>query len=148
MHRRIAVRAIILQGDKLLCARLQSTEAAPQNGSFWCTPGGGLDPGESLHDGLIRELVEETGVRPKIGPLLYVQQYSDAANEYLEFLFAVTNSEDYAQIDLEKTTHGMQELQEIAFIDPKSENILPTFLTERLLHEDFRLGVTHCFSTL
>jgi ADP-ribose pyrophosphatase YjhB (NUDIX family) len=33
----------------------------PPNGSHWATPGGGLDDGETFHQGAIRELAEETG---------------------------------------------------------------------------------------
>jgi 8-oxo-dGTP diphosphatase len=32
------------------------------HGGLWACPGGGLDVGESLHDGVIRELAEETGL--------------------------------------------------------------------------------------
>ncbi len=32
-------------------------------GSWWFTPGGGLDPGESPAEGAARELAEETGLR-------------------------------------------------------------------------------------
>jgi 8-oxo-dGTP diphosphatase len=148
MNRRIAVRAIILQGDKLLCVRLKPTEAAPHNGSFWCVPGGGLESEESLIAGLDRELIEETGIKPQVGNLLYVQQYEDDKAEYLEFFFAVTNAKDYLHIDLAATTHGIQELQEISFIDPGSVKLLPSFLIERPIAEDVRLGVTHCFSYL
>ena len=31
--------------------------------SFWFTPGGGLEPGESAREGAVRELLEETGFR-------------------------------------------------------------------------------------
>jgi 8-oxo-dGTP pyrophosphatase MutT (NUDIX family) len=148
MNRRIAARAIILQEDQLLCVRLRPTELAPHNGSFWCVPGGGLEPGEALLAGLERELIEETGIKPHVGNLLYVHQYKDDKSEYLEFLVVVTNAEDYSRIDLSATTHGMQELQEIRFVDPKSVILLPTFLTERPLAEDARLGATRCYSYL
>ena len=36
-----------------------------------------LEMGESLLDGLRREMIEETGVKPEIGKLLFVQQFAD-----------------------------------------------------------------------
>jgi 8-oxo-dGTP diphosphatase len=148
MNRRIAVRGIVLQDNKLLCVRLKPSAIAPQNGSFWCVPGGGLESEEGLLQGLEREFIEETGVRPQIGDLLYVQQYKDDKSEYLEFFFAVTNHEDYQQIDLAKTTHGMQELEEIGFIDPHAVKVLPVFLAERMLTDDTQEGRAHYFSYL
>ena len=37
--------------------------ADPGQGSWWFTPGGGLDPGETPAEGAARELAEETGLR-------------------------------------------------------------------------------------
>lgn len=148
MNRRISVRGIVMHEGKLLCVRLRPTFAAPQNNTFWCTPGGGLDPGESIEDGLVREFIEETGIRPEIGNLLYVQQYKDEHGEYLEFFFAVTNVDDYLHIDLQSTTHGMQEIQDVEFVEASTVRVLPAFLSERDLDEDVRTGTAHCFTYL
>jgi 8-oxo-dGTP pyrophosphatase MutT (NUDIX family) len=45
-------------GEVLLC-RLSG---APLNAGWWTLPGGGLDPGESLEAGMVREVGEETGL--------------------------------------------------------------------------------------
>jgi ADP-ribose pyrophosphatase YjhB (NUDIX family) len=131
MERRLAVRGIIFKNGKLLCARLKFSESTSSAVQFWCVPGGGLDSGESLKDCLTREMIEETGIKPLIGELLFVQQYvaSKSKREELEFFFNVLNPDDYLNIDLSKTTHGDLEIEEIGFQDPGSINLLPKFLT-------------------
>ena len=125
--RRVAVRAIIFKNGKLLAQQLKASTGGGRD--FWCTPGGGLDIGEALTDGLHRELIEETGIAPKIGRLLFVQQFSeDGEKEQLEFFYLVENPEDYEVIDLTATTHGELEVERVEFIDPKAENLLPEFL--------------------
>jgi len=115
----------------------------------WCLPGGGLDEGESLLAGVEREMIEETGVEPKIGELLYVQQFAYNDKDYLEFFFHVTNADDYVNVDLSKTTHGAHEIAEIAFVDPASTNILPKFLmTEPLAEKASKPSPTTLFSFL
>jgi 8-oxo-dGTP pyrophosphatase MutT (NUDIX family) len=134
MERRIAVRAVIIQDNKMLCVKLKAYRDSRPN-EFWCTIGGGLDPGESLIEGLKREVIEEVGVVPEVGNLLFVQQYRNEKQESIEFFFHVTNTEDFMNIDLSKTTHGTKEIGEIEFIDPKTENILPRFLSEANLED-------------
>ena len=42
--------------------------------TFWITPGGGLEPGESAPQGLLRELGEEVGRRDfDIGPVIWTR---------------------------------------------------------------------------
>jgi hypothetical protein len=74
-------------------------------------------------------MLEETGVVPKVGELLYIQQFIYGGSEYLEFFFHVTNSKDYLEIDLSETTHGDLEIAEVAFVDPSDSYVLPEFLT-------------------
>lgn len=120
----------MLLADKLLCVQLK-----PYNGvsklmaDSWCVPGGTLEEGEGLLAGLEREMVEETGVKPHIGNLLYIQQFAYSGKDHLEFFFHVTNAADYQTIDLSKTTHGTHEIASIGFMPPANTPILPTFLT-------------------
>lgn len=126
--RRIAVRGIIFKDGKVLGQQTKRPEGEEVH-DWWCTPGGGLEVGESLHEGLHREMIEETGIAPQIGKLLFVQQYGNPAEqEFLEFFFHIENAEDYEEIDLAATSHGELEIAKVDFIDPKKHNLLPAFL--------------------
>lgn len=130
MKRRVAVRAIIVKDGKLLCVKLKPYKTA-MTGDFWCTVGGGVDSEEGLVPAIKREVLEETGMTPTVGNLLYIQQYSNETREELEFFFHITNADDFLNIDLSKTTHGEEEIAEIKFIDTAKETILPKFLSEQ-----------------
>lgn len=134
--RRVCVRGLIYKNGKFFGQKLHSA-----NGEWWCTPGGGVDPMESLHDALTREMIEETGVKPVIGRLIFVQQFatngqtSHGEHEQLEFFFHIENADDYEVIDLESTSHGTLEVAEFGFIDPTEKNMLPTILqTSEIIH--------------
>jgi len=126
-ERRITVRGIVLKRGKLLAQRLKpGSDGKIKN--YWATPGGGLEPGESLYQGLHREMIEETGVEPRIGKLLFIQQYEDEIKEFIEFFFHIENPEDYHTIDLTKTSHGEIEIEHVEFIEPSKQFIMPVFL--------------------
>ena len=131
MIRKITVRGIVLHEGKLLCAKLKPyKESLQKHGNdYWCIPGGGLDENETLVEGVEREMIEETGIKPVVGSLLYVQQFVQGEREFIEFFFHITNSEAYLNIDLSKTSHGEKEIEEIGFIDPASNYVLPKFLS-------------------
>ena len=74
VHRQ-AVRAVLLTPEQdILLMRI----LPPQGGQpFWITPGGGLVEGESIEDGLRRELMEELGIDSfMVGPLLWRRQHT------------------------------------------------------------------------
>ena len=136
MKRRVNVRGIIINDKgELFCQRLTARNSDGRD--FWCTPGGGLDLGEEITDGLKREMIEETGVSPEIGPLLFIQQFSESGensshgpSEQPEFFFHITNWQDYQEINLDSTTHGVEEIAECDFVDPKTTRILPSILSD------------------
>ena len=73
MRPRLAVRAAILRGDRLLLVN-----AYPgRQSDLWCLPGGGVEPGRSLPENLIREVAEETGLSVAVGAPILVNEFHD-----------------------------------------------------------------------
>jgi 8-oxo-dGTP pyrophosphatase MutT (NUDIX family) len=70
-HPRLAVRALILQDDRLLLVNAW----AGARSDLWCAPGGGVQPGTSLPDNLIREVHEETGLTIAVGMPALVNEF-------------------------------------------------------------------------
>jgi len=72
LPQRTGVRALVLDpADRALLVRFDDAM-----GSWWATPGGGIDPGESDVEALGRELGEEVGLRDfELGPLLWTRDH-------------------------------------------------------------------------
>ncbi len=60
---RVAAYGVALRDDAVLLARSAITNR-------WELPGGGVNPAETLAEGLTREFAEETGCRPEVGEAL------------------------------------------------------------------------------
>ncbi|MCA0297219.1 MAG: NUDIX domain-containing protein [Actinobacteria bacterium] len=70
VRQRLAAYGIVLSGRGLLATQFSDRTAVP---GLWGLPGGGIDPGESPSQALVREVTEESGQELEISHLLDVQ---------------------------------------------------------------------------
>lgn len=61
---RTAARVLVVDDSERVLLFEGLDPADPTRKTFWFTPGGGLEPGESYEEGARRELAEETGLVP------------------------------------------------------------------------------------
>jgi 8-oxo-dGTP diphosphatase len=114
--------------------------------NYWCLPGGKVEDGEELTSAMKREMVEELGVEPEIGRLLHVYQFfmGNTRTQRLEFIFEIKNINDYARTDFTKTSHGLAELEEVAWLDltETPQPFLPDFIKEYALDPSLQTDYT------
>ncbi len=123
-------RAIIVHEGKLLIVK------HTPGSDYYALPGGHLEPNETPAQCCEREILEELGVTPKLGRLLYVHTFkSKEVDDALEFFFEVTNGKDFLNLGGLERSHAY-ELAEIRWITPLEDlNLLP-----KSVLEDFKTG--------
>ncbi|MBK9156617.1 MAG: NUDIX domain-containing protein [Propionibacteriaceae bacterium] len=91
---RQGVRVLITDGVAVLLMR--DTDPGVPGSSWWTTPGGGIDPGETLRETAVRELAEETGLvvdeADLLGPVLIrdaLHGFSDQIQLQHEWFFVL-----------------------------------------------------------
>lgn len=63
-------------------------------GSTWSIPGGRVEPGESLIDGCLREVIEETGVPVQLDGILRVEHSPAPSSARVRVIFLATPRDD------------------------------------------------------
>jgi ADP-ribose pyrophosphatase YjhB (NUDIX family) len=77
MSIRNSAQALIIDDGRLLCIQKQD-----QLGTYAVLPGGGQEPGETLHDALRRECREEIAAEIEIHELRFVREYIGRNHEF------------------------------------------------------------------
>ncbi|MBW3114644.1 MULTISPECIES: NUDIX domain-containing protein [Bacillaceae] len=90
MSIRNSAKAIIIQNNKILL-----TKNKDDDGIFYLFPGGGQEKGETLHEALIRECIEETGEVVAVGELVHIREYIGKNHEHAAFDFNLHQVEFY-----------------------------------------------------
>ncbi|WP_454294809.1 NUDIX hydrolase [Salana multivorans] len=73
---RVAGYAVIVVDGRILLTWYNG-EGRPERAG-WSLPGGGIDFAESIEEGVLREVYEETGYRVELGPLLGTHTFTVA----------------------------------------------------------------------
>jgi 8-oxo-dGTP diphosphatase len=83
---RVRVCGICVKDDAILLVKHISL--GPK-GIFWAPPGGGIQPGESASEALVRELKEETGLDIEVKRFLFVHEFLKDPLHAVELFFEV-----------------------------------------------------------
>ncbi|GAB3538922.1 NUDIX hydrolase [Pontibacter brevis] len=144
---RVRVCGICIHNNKLLLVRHGSTVG---NENFWAPPGGGLQYGETMQAGLVREIQEETGLEVQVERFLFVNEFLQPPLHAVEFFFEVNvkggslvtgaDPEATAEEQLIEQVQwlALKELQAIPFKDKHR-------VLQLLLSFDDLLGLNHYF---
>lgn len=162
IHPRLTARIVVLNDrGQVLLFQVQDSqpvhEAYPTMVDYWITPGGGVEPNETLQQAALRELWEETGIRAdQISPCVWyferVLRLPHKSFRLQEYFFVVrissaavsrANMLDYERRMLVNNHWwSPEEISQTAeqFLPPQLPALLPPLLAGNLPLEPIRLS--------
>lgn len=126
MSIKIIIHNVIKNNDEILLLKRAST--VHNLPDFWDIPGGSLENGEDLAEGVIRETLEETGLNPSVPKLFhYFSNYEKSKDMHYITLFFSSN---YISGEIKLNPDEHQEYMWVKFTDLErfgTENKTPDY---------------------
>jgi 8-oxo-dGTP pyrophosphatase MutT (NUDIX family) len=150
---RPSARAVLVEEGRVLLNHLKHPEA----GDWYEFPGGGIQPGETLEQAVVRETREETGYSVRVHELLWVRDYIAANHDYgylsppgfqaVDLLFRCTLTDPAVSQAHQADNHQVgvewvsaERIGEIALTPRALVPALQAFLTDRTVTVPVYLG--------
>lgn len=119
----VAAGAVVIFQGKVLLVRINKPK---DKSGKWGLPGGKVDKGESLEEGMIREVEEETGIKSHLYTYRHLGIVHEKAESTCKHVFLVELKQD-----VQHFTYDLEEILEIQWV-PLAVDSLAQF--------DFRTG--------
>ncbi len=137
MSEKVGVRpcGILIEKGKVLCILCKYDE------EFYLFPGGGLEPGETIGEGVEREFFEETGLKVKAKKMVYVNDWikdRKTNTRVLNVFFLVQRTGGKISLG-EKDDGKVKKVKWIPLKEFKKIDFRPKYLAKRL-ESDFKKG--------
>jgi 8-oxo-dGTP pyrophosphatase MutT (NUDIX family) len=117
VRQRNAARVVLVADGRVLLQH-GFDPGRPEAGTWWITPGGGVNEGESVEEAAVREVLEETGLHlspAQLGPVMATRvAYFDFDGRRFR------QSESFFAVHVETFTpehHGWDEVEQRALLD-------------------------------
>jgi 8-oxo-dGTP diphosphatase len=129
---KVAAHGLIKKDNKfLITKRSMADNYMP---GYWDIPGGTIKFQENIKDGLDREIFEETGLRVKIGRIIFCYDFPSGSERHqFQIVYECEYSDGEVTLNLKDHEEykwvGMAELQnfkKIAFLDALYDYIVPS----------------------
>jgi 8-oxo-dGTP diphosphatase len=107
----VGVGGVVIHEGRALLIKRGSEPLKDQ----WSIPGGTLELGESIQEGVRRELLEETGIEVRVGELIEVfdRIFRDAAGN-IQYHFVIV---DYLCEKLSGEAHAASDVTDVAWVN-------------------------------
>ncbi len=109
----IRITGILIENNKILLVQQKLSDKRN-----WSLPGGRLERGETLSQGLIREMKEETGLDVEIVRMLYICDVASSSNTILHITFLIKRVG--GEIELPSNEFDENPIHDVKFV-PVSE---------------------------
>ena len=105
----IRVTGILIEENKILLVKPKVSDKRN-----WSLPGGKLEQGETIEQGIVREMKEETGLDVEIVRLLYLCDVSASDNTLLHIIFLLKRID--SNIELPTNEFESNPIYDVAFV--------------------------------